>query len=108
MIYRVDRVSCGSLADGEVWMETHVWQQMDDGEVLVRHERACRCGGKWLVTMTGGVVDTTETPTLDMYAIADSQELRKLAWREGEVEFAVERHPDTGKAEIYVQARLAL
>ena len=108
MIYRMDRVMCGALEEGKVWMETHVWQQLDDGEELVRSERVCNCGGKWSVLMLGANVNATEAPAQDLRAIAVSQELRELTWREGEVEFAVERHPDTGKAEIYVQAKLAI
>lgn len=44
----------------------------------------------------------------DMEVARSSSRLTRLANRHGSVEFAVLRRSDTGKAEIYVQAKLAI
>ena len=109
MIYRVESQKCGISESGARWMILHYWLLADDGEVLVRAEHALLCDGVW---SGSGVLNPDcyedAAPLLDMLAIMRSHALRELAWRDGEVEFAVERHPETGKAEIYVQAKLAL
>lgn len=110
MIYRANNAHSGTFENGVRWMILHCWLLADDGEVLVRAERARLCDGVWKGQsfLDPEFDEDFEVPLMDMQAIIGSQELRELAWRDGEVEFAVDRHPETGKSEIYVQAKLAI
>lgn len=109
MMYLMERVSCGTEENGLRWMRLLCWQQLDDGEMLVLDEEARHDAFVWRGRrLQNADCGEDAAPLADMQAIAGSQELRELAWREGAVEFAVERHPDMGKAEIFVQAKLAI
>ena len=109
MIYRAEAQKCGISESGHRWMILLYWLPVEDGEVLVREEQALLCDGVWSGSgIFHSDCDENAAPLLDMLAIKRSHALRELAWRDGEVEFAVLRHPETGKCEIYVQAKLAL
>ena len=110
MIYRLENIRSGTHAGGVRWMMLLYWLQADDGELLAREEMAQMRDGVWDVRVFRSMLADTyaELPLAELVTIIKSQELRELAWREGAVEFAVARHPDTGDGEIYVQAKLAL
>ena len=90
-------------------MRLRCFKQADEGDIMLFEEHAIRCNGVW----SGSCELNTDcgeyaAPLADMMAITRSRVLRELVWRDGEVEFTVERKLDADEGEIYVQAKLAL
>lgn len=109
MIYRVDLMKSRNVTRWSAVVTAMVWALEDDGEVpvcnVVTHV-TCGHWGKGKVEPIG--IGIPARCVADMEVAHRSSKLMRLANRHGSVEFAVLRHPNTGKAEIYVQAKLAI
>ena len=109
MIYRVDIMKRRKVARWSSVVTSMVWALGDEGEVPVCNVVACVTCGRWgkgKVEPIGSGIPAQYAA--DMEVARRSSRLKQLASMHGSVEFAVLRHPDTGKAEIYVQAKLAI
>lgn len=109
MIYRMDLMKRRNVARWSAVVTAMVWALGDEGEVPVCNVVACvTCGhwGKGKVEPIG--IGIPAQYAADMEVARRGSKLMRLANRHGSVEFAVLRRSDTGKAEIYVQAKLAI
>ena len=109
MIYRMDIMNSRDVARWSAVVTAMVWALDDVVDVPVCNVVAyVTCGhwGKGKVEPIGSGIPVLYAA--DMEVARRSSRLKRLAREHGSVEFAVLRHPNTGKADIYVQAKLAI
>lgn len=108
MIYRVDLVKSRKVARWSAVVTAMVWALEDEEVPVCNVVTHVTCGhwGKGKVEPIG--IGIPARYVADMEVARRSSRLTRLANRHGSVEFAVLRRSDTGKSEIYVQAKLAI